>query len=88
MEEENHNQGWVFSKFCQISTINRHGAVGSASAWQTRGRGLKPVLMRYFLAEKITVLSVLFHDEQLEVSRQPISSVKSQSNTHKIYTYS
>ena len=43
-----------FYKFCQIFTILlhlvnyiHHGAVGSASAWQTRGRGFEPVLMRY-----------------------------------------
>ena len=48
-----------FSKFCQIPTllpyseISSHpGAVGSASAWQTRGSGFEPVLMRYIFSGK------------------------------------
>ena len=65
MGEENHNLCCIFFyKFCQITTLslhlvnsNHHGAVGSASAWQTRGRGFEPVLMRYILAENIPVLS-------------------------------
>ena len=43
-----------FPKFCQNSTSllhlvnsSHHGAVGTASAWQTRGHGFKPVMMRY-----------------------------------------
>ena len=31
---------------------SHHGAVGSASAWQTRGRGFEPVLMRYIFSGK------------------------------------
>ena len=48
-----------FYKFCQISTLllhlvnsSHHGAVGSASAWQTRGRGFEPVLKPYILSGK------------------------------------
>ena len=60
MGEENHNLRCVFfPKVCQISTLllhlvnsSHHGAVGSASAWQTRGRGFEPVLMRYSLRGK------------------------------------
>ena len=29
-----------------------HGTVGSASAWQTRGRGFEPGVMRYIFSEK------------------------------------
>ena len=53
-----------FYKFCQISTLLLHlvnsshiGALCSASAWQTRGRGFEPMLMPYILAENIPVLS-------------------------------
>ena len=61
MGEENHNLCFVFfSKFCQISTLVLHlvdpshrGAVGSASAWQTRGRGFEHVLMRYIFSGNI-----------------------------------
>ena len=56
-----------FYKFCLISTLLfhlvnsiHHGTDGSASAWQTRGRGLEPVLMRYIFREKIPVLSGRF----------------------------
>ena len=60
MEEENHNLSRVFFyKFCQISTLLLHlvisshrGAVGSASAWQTRVRGFEPVLMRHIFSGK------------------------------------
>ena len=52
------------SKFCQISTLllhsvnsSHHGAVGSASAWQTRGRGFEPWWCVTFLAENIPVLN-------------------------------
>ena len=31
---------------------SHHGAVGSASAWQTRGGGFEPVLMRYIFSGK------------------------------------
>ena len=48
-----------FYKFCQISTLLLHlvnsshyGAVGSAPAWQTLGRGFEPVLMRYIFRGK------------------------------------
>ena len=48
-----------FPKFCQISTLLLHlvnsshnGAVGGASAWQTRGRGFEPVLKRYIFSGK------------------------------------
>ena len=59
-EEENRNLSCVFFyKFCQISTLllhllnsSRRGAVGSASAWQTRGRGFEPVLMRHIFSGK------------------------------------
>ena len=61
-EGEENNLCCVFSIFCQISTLllqlvnsSNHGAVGSVSAWQTRGRGFEPVLMRYILAENIPV---------------------------------
>ena len=65
MGEENHYLCCVFfSKFCQNSTLllqlvksSHHGAVGSASAWQARGRGFEPVMMRYILAENMPVLS-------------------------------
>ena len=50
--------------FCQISTLllhlvnsSHHGAVGSASTWQTRVCGFEPGLMRYILAENNPVLS-------------------------------
>ena len=39
---------------------SRHGAVGSASAWQTRGHGFEPVLMRYIFSGKYPVLSGRF----------------------------
>ena len=45
----------VFFKFCQISTLlpqlinsSYHGAVGSVSAWKTRGCGFEAEPMRYF----------------------------------------
>ena len=48
-----------FSKFFQISTLlfhlvnsSHHGAVGSASAWQTLGPGFEPVLMHYIFSGK------------------------------------
>ena len=54
----------VFNKFCQISTLSfhlvnsrHHGAVGNASAWQTRGREFEPVLMRYIFSAKCPMLS-------------------------------
>ena len=58
MGEENHNLCCgFFSKFCQNSTLLLHlvkfshnGAVGSASARQTRGRGFEPVMMRYIFS--------------------------------------
>ena len=50
---------FCFYKFCQISTLllhlinpSHHGTVGSASAWQARGRGFEPVLMRYIFSGK------------------------------------
>ena len=52
-----------FSKFCQNSSLSlylkssHHGAVGSASAWQTRGRGFEPVKMRYIFSGNYPVLS-------------------------------
>ena len=59
MGEQNHNLFCVFIKFCQISTLllhlvnsSHHGGVGSASTWQTRGRGFEPVLMRYIFRKK------------------------------------
>ena len=61
MGEENYNLCCVFHMFCQIFTLllhlvnsNHDGAlaVGSASAWQTRGRGFEPVLMRYIFSGK------------------------------------
>ena len=48
-----------FSKLCQISTLffhsvnsSHHGAVGSASAWQTRDREFEPVLTHYLFSGK------------------------------------
>ena len=59
MGEENHDLCCVFLKFSQISTLllhlvkaSHHGAVGSGSAWQTRGRGFEPVMMRYIFSGK------------------------------------
>ena len=50
------------SKFWQFSTLllnlvnsSHHGAVGSASAWKTRGRGYEPVPMRYIFIGKYPV---------------------------------
>ena len=49
----------VFSKFCQNSVLllhlvnsSHHSAVGTASAWQTRGRGFEPGPMRYIFSGK------------------------------------
>ena len=64
MGKENHNLCCVFSKFYLISNLLLHllnsvhqGAVGSASAWQTRrGRGFEPVLIGYTFSGKIPVL--------------------------------
>ena len=54
----------LFFKFCQNSTLtlhlvisSHHGAVGSAPAWQNRGRGFEPVLMRYIFSRKYPALS-------------------------------
>ena len=59
MGKENRNLCCDFSKFWQISTLllhlvnsSHHGAVGSASARQTRGHGFEPVLMRYIFIGK------------------------------------
>ena len=40
--------------FYSIYLVNSgyHGAVGSASAWKTRGHVFEPVLMRFYLCEK------------------------------------
>ena len=38
--------------FLQILPNLHHGAVGSASAWQTRGPEFEPVLMRYIFSGK------------------------------------
>ena len=64
MAEKNHNLCCVFSQILPnvhfiIPLVNssHHGAVGSASAWRTRGCGFEPVLMRFILAENIPVLS-------------------------------
>ena len=39
-------------------SINSISSVGSASAWQTRGRGLEPVLMRYIYSGKVHRISI------------------------------
>ena len=40
--------------FCVGFSIHSISSVGSASAWQTRGRGLEPVLMRYIYSGKFS----------------------------------
>ena len=35
-----------------VTPSSHHGGVGSASAWQTRGRGFEPVMMRYIFSRK------------------------------------
>ena len=60
MGEENHNLCCgFFHKFGQIFTLlihlvnsSHHGAVGSVSAWQTRGRWFEPVPMPYIFSGK------------------------------------
>ena len=59
MREESHNLCFIFFKILanlhlitpfgllQFGYSSDNGAVGSASAWQTRGRGFEHVLMRY-----------------------------------------
>ena len=58
--EKNHNLCCVFlNKFYQKSILllhlvksSHHGAVGSASTWQTRGRGFEPVMMSNIFSGK------------------------------------
>ena len=62
MGDKSHNLCCVlFSKSCQISTLllhlvekfsSHHDALGSESACQTRGRGVKPLLMRSIFSGK------------------------------------
>ena len=65
--EENHNQRCFFPNFAKsplyysilllhfitpFGYSSCHGAVGSVSAWQTRGSGFEPVLRRYIFGGK------------------------------------
>ena len=42
----------ICTLFLHLLNFSHHGAVGSTSAWQTRGRGFEPVLMRNTFSRK------------------------------------
>ena len=59
MGEDNHNLCCVFLQILpklhlllHLVNSSHHGAIGSASAWQTRGRWFEPVMMRHIFSGK------------------------------------